>query len=115
MSPRYIILGDGKPVTLASYVEAWRYCRAADPATFLRRTPNGWPGYAGEALAQFRGGLHDRINRHLPGYGTGRKWSDDWQRETLQAASRLNTPRLIIDWLPPHLKGRFSHRLRNAA
>lgn len=54
----------------------------------------------------------NRINRHIPNYGRGRKWAPDWQRETLQAAGRLNTPRLVIDWLPRHLKARFADRLR---
>lgn len=109
---RAITLGDGKKVSLGKYVSAWKTILALPPETFIGRCPDGWDGRASDALRQLRAGMHDRINRHDPSFGKGRKWSNDWQRETLQAAARLNTPRLIIDWLPPHLKERFGHRLR---
>ncbi|RWQ35826.1 MAG: hypothetical protein EOS20_17280 [Mesorhizobium sp.] len=112
---RAVTLGDGRKVSLAAYVAAWKKCLALHPSTPVGRCPDGWDGRASDALAQFRSGMHDRINRHLPHYGKGRKWSSDWQRETMQAAARLNCPRLAIDWLPIHLKERFSHRLRSRA
>jgi hypothetical protein len=56
--------------------------------------------------------MHDRINRHIPGFGIGRKWDQDWQRQTCHAANLLNMPRVIIDWLPPEYRTRFAHRLR---
>jgi hypothetical protein len=33
-----------------------------------------------EILGEFRDGVHDRINRHAPGFGAGRKWDSEWQR-----------------------------------
>lgn len=83
-----------------------------EPSTPVNPCPDGWHGRASDALQQFRAGMHDRINRHAPGFGAGRKWASGWQRETMQAAARLNTPRLIIDWLPDHLRGRFAYRMR---
>lgn len=58
----------------------------------------------------FRDCLHKKINRDTP--RNGRKLSADYQRDMWQAQWRINTPRLIIDWLPPELKTRFRHRLR---
>ena len=115
MSGRYVTLGNGRKVTLGKYVAAWRTCLTLDPNAYVGTCPDGWDGRARDALAQFRAGMHDRINRRLPWYRRGRKWDNDWQRETLQAAARLNHPRYVLDWLPPHLKGRFHHRLRAAA
>lgn len=113
MVSRYVTLGNGRKVSLAGYVRAWRICLAAAPSTPVRECPDGSYGNAAEALQQFRAGLHDRINRHDLAYGRGRKWSSDWQRHTLQAAGFLNIPRLTIDWLPADLKARFAHRLRS--
>ena len=109
---RYVTLGNGRKVSLGSYVAAWRRCLSMNAAFQVACCPDGYSGSAADALEQFRDGMHDRINKHLPNYGRGRKWSNDWQRETLQAAYRLNTPRLIIDWLPRHLADRFADRLR---
>ena len=111
MSRRCIVLGDGKRVTLTSYVRAWKLALSLPSKTWVGRLPSGWPGAAGEAVREFRQGLHARINRHLPWFGKGRKWSDEWQWDTRRAANDLNTPRLIIRWLPAHLRARFPHRI----
>lgn len=110
-----ITLGCGRTIGLGRYVAAWKACLDLPPRTYVGRGVDGWGQTAGEALADLRRGLDDRINRHLPWYGKGRKWSYEWQKDTMQAAWRINHPRLIIDWLPPHLKARFHHRLREAA
>lgn len=80
-------------------------------ASVSRSCGSRWPSTAREVLAEFRAGMHDRINRHLPGYGVGRKWESDWQRECIQAAGRLNTPRLCVGWLPMWLRPRFANRI----
>jgi hypothetical protein len=108
---RYITLPNGNACSLPTYVKAWRTLKAARPEAQIE----GWDHFAteaGEILRDMTFGVHDRINRHIPGYGRGRKWSSDWQRAMIQASDRLNTPRLIIDWLPTDLKKRFAHRLR---
>lgn len=110
---RCIQLANGRRVRLSTYVQAWRALRelpAAAPVTGF----DHFPTPAGEILAELRKGLHDRINRHLPGHGQGRKWSVNWQAETTRAAHQINYPRLVIDWLPPHLRERFAHRLRQS-
>jgi hypothetical protein len=110
---RYITLGGGRQVSLGVYVRAWRTVLAASPSASFAGSPCDarCPADRAQILREFRKGLHDRINRHLPWYRVGRKWDNDWQRATYQAAIAVNTPRLIISWLPHWLKGRFAHRL----
>lgn len=103
---RYVTLGDGRKIGLGRYVAAWKRCRELPPATDIGKGISGWGETAGEALCKLRDGMHDRINRHIPGYGRGRKWHHDWQRAMHQAAWQVNSPRLIIRWLPPDLMRR---------
>lgn len=110
---RYVTLGNGRAVSLGSYVRAWRICRASLPTTLVRECPDGSEGTAGEALRQFRAGMADRINRHVPGYGHGRKWGTDWQAETGRLARAVNSPRLIVRWAPLEFRARLSHRLES--
>jgi hypothetical protein len=108
---RYITLPNGNACGIPTYVKAWRTLKTAQPDEQIK----GWDHFATEAkdiLREIRYGVHDRINRHISGYGHGRKWSEDWQRTMIQSADRLNTPRLVIDWLPGDLKERFANRLR---
>lgn len=107
---RYITLPNGNACSLPTYVKAWRTLKTASPDEEIK----GWDHFPTEAhsiLRDIRHGVHDRINRHLPGYGKGRKWADIWQTEAMRAARALNTPRLIIHWLPSDLKERFANRL----
>ena len=98
---RYITLGDGTHVTLAAYSAAWRACTAAAPGTEFRR---GLCGYGSrtreEILGEFRDGVHDRINRHAPGFGAYR------------TAREVNTPRLAVRWVPRDFEARLRHRVR---
>lgn len=89
--------------------------------TTTNHLPQWYPENREEILREFRRGLHDRINRRVPNFpGTlrprltnhPRKLTYEWQIETYRAAQQLNQPRLIIDWLPPWLKSRYRHRLR---
>lgn len=115
MASHYIILGGGRRISLPRYIAAWKACRSLAPDIYIGPGVDGWGQTAAEALRDLRRGLDDRINRHDPAYGVGRKWSPDWQRHMMQAAIALNTPRLVIYWLPAELRGRFSHRLPEAA
>lgn len=103
MTQRYVTLGDGRRIGLGAYVAAWKRCIELDAETPIGRGVTGWGQTAGEALQDLRAGLADRINKDLPWYGRGRKWSADWQRGMAQAAWQVNTPRLIIRWLPADL------------
>lgn len=100
---KVVALGCGRRIGLGHYVKAWKACLALSAGTSVGRGVSGYGDTAGEALAELRRGLHDRINRHLPWYGKGRKWSHDWERAMGIGARALNTPRLIIRWLPEDL------------
>jgi hypothetical protein len=122
---RVVFLPENRTVTLGAYVTAWKRALAASETAVFQNGFNWYPESRREVLRQFRRGLHDRINRRIPGFpGTlrpfpapaqsGRKWQYQWQIETYRAAQQLNHPRLIIDWLPPWLHSQFKHRLRAA-
>jgi hypothetical protein len=115
MSARYVTLGCGRRVSLASYVAAWKRTIALLPDTRVFGSPHESraPVTAAEARRQFRAGLHDRINRHDPRFGVGRKWDSDWQRAVRYTATLLQVPRVSLDWLPPDLRNQLSHRLRS--
>lgn len=100
---RYVTLGDGRTIGLGKYVAAWRACLELPPSAPIGRGVDGLGQTAAAALRDLRAGLDDRINRNVPGYGIGRKWSSDWQRAALQASAQVNTPRLIVRWLPADL------------
>lgn len=53
--------------------------------------------------------LHNKINRNEK--KRGRKDCHLWDTEMRRAATQVNTPRLIVRWLPKDLRGRLSHRL----
>lgn len=122
MTARAVTLGDGRRMPLGAYVSAWRAVLAAPMDCRFKGSPSdprGWRGsYSrAELLQEFRAGLHDRINRHLPGFGHGRKWSPDWQRSTLHFAGAVNTPRLIVrlhgNPAAREFRNRLAHRLEN--
>jgi hypothetical protein len=103
-------LPDGRHVLIPEYVRSWRILLTIPPDRSVANWSH-FPTSAREILASISAGIHDRINRHIPGHGQGRKWDADWQRATLQAAHQLNHPRLRIHWLPEWLRARFAHRL----
>jgi len=111
MTARYVTLGDGRKIGLGAYVRAWKGCLRLDPKTPIGKGIYGLGQTAGEALLDLRDGMDDRINRHDPRFGRGRKWAWDWQRDARNLAWRLNN-RIVIDWMRPEFKQRFAHRLR---
>lgn len=113
---RCMVLASGRRMPLGLYVSAWKRCKAivaaGNGATWMRETPGSeYGGTVTDALRELRSGLADRVNRHTPGYGRGRKWSADWQRNALQTAHAANTPRLIIRWVPVDFRERLAHRI----
>jgi hypothetical protein len=112
---KYVRLGSGRDISLGRYVFAWKKCLALPADTFIGR---GVPGQVPvDPVVKAAPELGERLACGLAAAadGKGRNWSYEWQNDTMQAAARINHPRLIIDWLPPHLKTRFHHRLREAA
>ena len=120
---RIVYLPQGRQVTLGNYVRAWKCALTAPDTAVFDKAFNWYPETKTEVLREFRRGLHDRINRRIDGFpGTlrplphpnTRKHDSQWQLETYRTSIQLNQPRLIIHWLPPWLKKRFAHRLRDA-
>lgn len=116
MSRRYVTLGSGQRVTLATYAKVWRRLLNLPPGPGIVASQglSGWGSgrqTRDSLLRDFRAGMHDRINMHDPAYGRGRKWSYDWQREAMQTARAVNTPRLVVRWVPAEFRDRLAHRL----
>lgn len=119
---RVVRLGNGKQVTLSGFVAAWKRVLAVDPATEYKHGLRGHdPAKASEILRDFRKGMHDRINRRVPGFGhtlrpetrRGRKDCSDWYWLMWRTSRELNS-RHAIHWLPFELRERFAHRLSEA-
>jgi hypothetical protein len=98
--------------TVAQLVKYLRYCNANPTARVL--PPGGRVGFddmtAAQWLSWFRRCLMDKINRE--DRRTGRKHSEDWQRETRRLAARVNS-RLIVRPrdVPAEYRDRLSHRI----
>jgi len=109
---RIITLGNGKQIGLGIYVEGWKSCRQAPHGTTYKHGLCGWGSETRETiLHQFARGLHDRINHHIPGYGQGRKWSHNWFMQAWRISRDVNTPRLIVHWIPKEFHKKLQHRL----
>jgi hypothetical protein len=86
---RVIVLPNGKRCSLPTYCQSWRTLKTLDPEASVK----GWEWYpckARDVLHELREGLHDRINRHIPGFGRGRKWSTDYQTTLRREAQMVN-------------------------
>lgn len=88
---RLITLPSGRRVTIGEYVRSWKTLKTLPPNRLVDRWSH-FPTPAGEILREISYGVHDRINKHLPWWNRGRKWAEDWYRETRQAADRINHP-----------------------
>lgn len=94
------------------YVEVWKKV-LANPDSNFKHWDWSRGVVSGKVLAkEFSDALQKRINIRGGIVFKGRKHDPDWYRNILQSALKLNTPRLIIDWLPRDLEKRFAHRLR---
>ncbi len=110
-SKRYVKLCDGRRIGLGAYVKAWRACLGLPGNTHIGKGVDGWGQTASEALSDLRRGMDDRINRHIPGYGKGRKWDSDWFWSAWRAARDVNTPRLVVRYVPMEFRARLAHRI----
>jgi len=64
-----------------------------------------------EWLTWFRQCLDRKIASYIPGYGVGRKWESDWYWQAWRIARDVNTPRLVVRWVPKEFRERLQHRL----
>ena len=112
MIQRVITLPGGRQVTLGEYVRSWKALKHLPPDTTIERW--SWShNDAAHILRAIHAGIHDRINRHVPGYGQGRKWSAEWWWPAWRMARDVNTPRLVVHAtsVPFEFRARLAHRL----
>ena len=110
MKTRVIGLPSGRKVTLGEYVRSWRALKTVSPDKPIANWSH-CDTRAGEILREIAFGVHDRINRHLPAYGRGRKWDSTWQADMMRTGRDVNTPRLAVHWMPVEFRARVGHRL----
>ena len=109
---RVITLPSGRDVTLAEYCRSWRALQVVPADAPIDRW--SWAhNSAGHILREIRHGIHERINRHVTGYGIGRKWERAWQDECLRLAGSVNS-RVRVYW-PNHpiVSRQYADRLRH--
>lgn len=112
---RVVRLPDGHRVSLGEYVRSWK------EILNLVREDRGdaklWGFHhsersAREILDNLRDGMHDRINRKIPGYGVGRKWSMDWFMDAYRLWIKLNYRHIIRERdVPREWRKRLAHRI----
>lgn len=66
MSRRYVTLGDGRQLTLGSYVAVVKAAKSSPASTFPRSLCDWWPANGAEIVRQFREGMHERVSRAIP-------------------------------------------------
>jgi len=68
---RVITLPNGRACSLPIYCAGWRRIKALASDTCIGNWSD-FPTEAGAILRDLHLGMHDRINRHIPGFGQGR-------------------------------------------
>lgn len=116
MSKRYITLYPGRHVSLGAYVQGWKKAKTLPLDTICKDGPGSWAMTdVGDTLRKLRLGMHDRINKHIAGYGVGRKWRYDWQIAAWRDSRKLQDIRRlrlrVYRFETSEANARFSHLL----
>jgi hypothetical protein len=125
-----IKIPSGQQVTVSAYVAAWNKLRRMTADQLSHDVParqwQWFPVSAAEVLSDMRTAMHDRINRRAAlsirdnGFlwpmqtarDPGRKWSEDWQRETRRLANAVNSRIVVRERdCPKEFRSRLAHRL----
>ncbi len=110
---RCVIIPCGRPVSVRQYAAAWRMVRSLPPDTPIRaRQWDHCDTTAGRVLRDMRHGLHDRINRHVPRYGIGRRWEPEYAGDVARLARTLRDRCVVRPCdVPRDLVPRLAHRI----
>lgn len=110
MSKRYVTLPNGKTCGLGTYTAAWKALLLLPPGRDCEGFGH-FPQSAERILRTLRDGLTERINRHIPGYGKGRKWSEDCQATVWRLSRAINSRVITYEReVPPEYRTRLAHR-----
>jgi hypothetical protein len=117
-----ITLPNGRQCSVGVYAKAWKVLlgwldRDSTVSYSERRRFPGFshePETAESIVHAMRGGMSERINRHITGYGKGRKWSLDWYYSAWRDSRRLRdiAKRIrVYQFETYEARSRFSHLL----
>lgn len=122
MTRHVITLPNGRQCSVGKYAQAWKALLSAKQLDEgVRHDARArFPGFAYEPetaesiVHAMRGGLSERINRHIPGYDKGRKWDSGWFFWAWRCSREVNDPRRIVrvSTVPPWLRKRLAHRIQ---
>jgi len=111
---RVVTLGSGKRLRLGQYVAGWKQLLKLPSGSTVRGNLTSWDDAeetsTATVLRQFRQGMHERINRHIPWFGQGREW--DRFGATWQFADRVNSRCIVrVNEAPYRYRARLAARL----
>ena len=86
---RVITLPNGRACSLPSYCAGWRKIKTLAPDALIGNWSD-FPTEAGAILRDLHFGMHERTNRHIPGFGRGRKWDERHPTDLRRGARRVN-------------------------
>lgn len=115
MNTRVVRLPNGRRVSLGVYCAAWRSLKTYD----ADRPITGWDGFpvpAERVLREMRAGVHERINRHIPGFNKGRNWQPSIFYANMRFAGLVNARCVVRERdVPQPYRRRLAHRIDETA
>lgn len=103
----YVTLPNGRKVSVGEYVRSWKTLKTLDPKTKVSGFSDGGDA-AAVILYRLQYGIHDRINKHVPGYNVGRNWTPEIYYENVRL-SRETRGRNSVRNIPARFRERLSH------
>lgn len=115
MTTRYVTLGDGKRIALVNYMKIVRCAKESHDEEFLRSFEAWWTVKGHDIIREFRRGIQRRINRHISGFGYGRKLDPEYQTELMRDCQNFRQWRQLrvrcYQLMTPELRHQFGHLL----
>jgi len=101
----------GKKITISAYIHWIQLAKANRSSRFAKTLTSEFGGTGEEILREFRKGVHDRINRHLPERGARDFESSEVWRFRMLLNSRSILRKSDIPSCLQRYLSKFEHRL----
>ncbi|SON54264.1 hypothetical protein HDIA_0723 [Hartmannibacter diazotrophicus] len=101
-------------VSVGAYVKGVKSAITNPDQVFRHGLETWWPVTGAHIREEFRRGMVDRINRHLPEHGKGRKRTPEWQLQAWRIADKVNNRIVAYERdCPRELRARLANRLES--